>query len=320
MPFEDAVLFAGSSHPKLAEAIAKSSGVSIGSMQSTHFPDGETFLEIMESVRGKQVFVLQTIAHRPNDYLMELLIAADALKRASAKEIIAVVPYFGYCRQDRKDRPRVPITAKLVADLLARAGVTRLIVMDLHAEQVQGFFDIPVDHLSARALLAEAIKKDGIEPGIIVAPDIGSIKIARAFSEELGVDFAVVDKHRLNASSVEVHGLIGDVKGKDVLLADDMCSTGSTLVSAAKACHEKGAKRIIAAVTHGLFIGPAVEWIQQSPIDVIYVADTIRLNENAKNLKSLRSVPTADLFGQAINCTIFNKSIVSLFQKNSLPK
>lgn len=322
MPFDEAnaVLFSGASHPKLTEAIAKSSGVPLGALESSEFPDGETFLEIKESVRGKQVFVLQTIAHRPNDYLMELLIAADALKRASAKEIIAVVPYFGYCRQDRKDRPRVPITAKLVANLLAKAGITRLIAMDLHADQVQGFFDIPVDHLSARILLSDAIKKDGFEPGVIVAPDVGSIKIARAYSEELNIDFAVVDKHRVSASSVEVHGLIGDVKGKDVLLADDMCSTGSTLVSAAKACHEKGAKQIIAAVTHGLFIGPAIELLEQSLIDVIYVADTIELSENAKKLKKLRSVPTADLFGQAINCTISNKSIVSLLQKKMFLK
>lgn len=317
MPFEDenAVLFAGASYPKLAKDIARSSGIPLGLMQSTTFPDGETFLEIMESVRGKQVFVVQTIAHHPNDYLMELLIAADALKRASAKEIIAVIPYFGYCRQDRKDRPRVPITAKLVANLLAKAGFTRLVTMDLHADQVQGFFDIPVDHLSARMLIAAAVRKDGFDPGVIVAPDVGSIKIARSFSEQLGVDFAVIDKHRLSASEVEVHSLIGDVKDKDVLLADDMCSTAGTLVSAAKACHEKGAKRIIAAVTHGLFIDPAVELIEQSPIDVIYVADTIMLNDSAKKLKALRTVPTADLFGQAINCTISNKSISSLFEK-----
>lgn len=311
----NAVLFSGKSHPKLAQAIAESSGIPIGNMNSINFPDGETFLEIKESVRGKSVFVVQAIAQRPNEYLMELLIAADALKRASAKEIIAVIPYFGYCRQDRKDRSRVPITAKLVANLLAEAGITRVVVMDLHAEQIQGFFDIPVDHLSARILLAKAVKKEGFDPKVIVAPDIGSVKIARAFAEGLGVDFAVVNKHRLSASQVEVHGLIGDVKGKDVLLADDMCSTASTLVSAAKACHEKGANRIIAAVTHGLFIEPAVEAIANSPIDVIFVGDTIELNEQAKQLKTLRSVPVAGFFGQAINCTLSNKSIQSLFDK-----
>lgn len=315
---ENSILLAGTSHPQLTQEIAKSSGIPLGSMRNLSFPDGETFFEILESVRGKKVFVLQSIAHHPNDYLMELLIATDALKRASAKEIIAIIPYFGYCRQDRKDRPRTPITAKLVADLLATAGVTRVIVMDLHAEQVEGFFDIPVDHLTARKLLAEAVKNDGFSgkqgnQAIVVAPDIGGIKVARAFSKELGADFAVIDKHRLNASQVEVLNLIGDVKGKDVLLADDMCSTGATLVSAAKACQEKGAKRIIAAVTHGLFIEPALELIKASPIDVIYVADTIQLNKSAKNLKFLRLVPTASLFGKAINCTISNQSISSLF-------
>ena len=314
---ENSILLAGSSHPQLTQEIAKSSGVPLGRMRNLSFPDGETFLEILESVRGKTVFVLQSIAHHPNEYLMELLIAADALKRASAKEIIAIIPYFGYCRQDRKSRPRTPITAKLVADLLATAGATRVIVMDLHAEQVEGFFNIPVDHLTARKLLAEAIKKDGFpqtgKQGIVVAPDAGGIKIARAFSKELGADFAVIDKHRLNASQVEVLNLIGEIKGKDVLLADDMCSTGATLASAAKACQEKGAKRIIAVVTHGLFIEPAIEAIERSPIDVIYVADTIQLNESAKNLKFLRLVPTASLFGKAINCTISNQSISSLF-------
>lgn len=308
----NAVIFSGSSHPHLAKAISQSSAIPLGGMKSTYFPDGETFLEIEESVRGKSAFVVQSIAHHPNEFLMELLIAADALRRASAKEIIAVIPYFGYCRQDRRDRPRVSITAKLVANLLSQAGVTRLIVMDLHAEQVEGFFDIPVDHLRAQPLLVQAVKNDGFDNGIVVGPDLGSIKIARRFSEGLGVDFAVVDKQRISASVTQTMNLIGDVKGKDVLLADDMCSTGSTLVSAAKACQEKGAKRISAAVTHGLFVDPCMELLEQSPIDVLYVADTIELNENAKKLKILRSVSVAGLFGQALRCTLSNKSISSL--------
>lgn len=310
----NAVIFAGSSHPQLAKSISETSGIPLGNMKSMPFPDGETFLEIEESVRGKSAFVVQSIAHRPNEFLMELLIAADALRRASAKEIIAVVPYFGYCRQDRKDRPRVPITAKLVANLLSEAGITRLIVMDLHAEQVEGFFDIPVDHLHAQALLLQAVKNDGFDNGIVVGPDLGSIKIARRFSEGLGVDFAVVDKLRVSAHETQALNLIGDVKGKDVLLADDMCSTGGTLVSAAKACQEKGAKRILAAVSHGLFVGPCIELLEQSPIDVLYVADTIELNENAKKLKALRSVPVAGLFGQALRCTLSNQSIASLLK------
>lgn len=310
----NAVIFAGGSCPNLAKSIAQSSGIPFGNMKNIPFPDGETFLEIEESVRGKSAFVVQSIAHRPNEFLMELLIAADALRRASAKEIIAVIPYFGYCRQDRKDRPRVPITAKLVANLLSEAGVTRLIVMDLHAEQVEGFFDIPVDHLHAQPLLVQAVKTDGFDNGIVVGPDLGSVKIARRFSEGLGVDFAIVDKCRISAQETHAMSLIGDVNGKDVLLADDMCSTGGTLVSAAKACREKGAKRILAAVTHGLFVDPCVELLEQSPIDVLYVADTIELNENAKRLKCLRSVPVAGLFGQALRCTLSNQSIASLLK------
>jgi ribose-phosphate pyrophosphokinase len=313
-PESNAIIFAGESHPRLAKSISQSSGIPLGNMKSFHFPDGETCLEIEESVRGKSAFVVQSIAHRPNEFLMELLIAADALRRASAKEIIAVVPYFGYCRQDRKDTPRVPITAKLVANLLSEAGVTRLIVMDLHAEQVEGFFDIPVDHLHAQSLLVQAVKNDGFAGGIVVGPDLGSIKIARRFSEGLGVEFAVVDKQRVSAHETQALNLIGDVNGKDVLLADDMCSTGGTLVSAAKACREKGAKRILAAISHGLFVGPCVELLEQSPIDVLYVADTIELNEDAKKLKALRSVPVAGLFGQALRCTLSNQSIVSLLK------
>lgn len=314
-----AVIFAGSSHPHLAKSISQASGISLGNMKNIPFPDGETFLEIEESVRGKSAFVVQSIAHRPNEFLMELLIAADALRRASAKEIIAVVPYFGYCRQDRKagregQTPRVPITAKLVANLLSEAGVTRLVVMDLHAEQVEGFFDIPVDHLHAQPLLVQAVKNDGFDNGIVVGPDLGSIKIARRFSEGLGVDFAVVDKHRISACETQAMNLIGDVNGKDVLLADDICSTGGTLVSAAKACREKGAKRILAAVSHGLFVGPCIELLEQSPIDVLYVADTIELNENAKKLKALRPVPVAGLFGQALRCNLSNQSIASLLK------
>lgn len=313
---ENAVIFSGGSHPQLAKSISQVSGIPLGNMRSKWFPDGEIFLEIEESVRGKYAFIVQSIAHRPNEFLMELLIAADALRRASAKEIIAIVPYFGYCRQDRltneKGKARVSITAKLVANLLTEAGITRLIVMDLHAEQVQGFFDIPVDHLYAHSLLVDAIKNDGFDNGIVVGPDLGSIKIARRFSERLGSDFAVVDKHRVSPLVVEAMSLIGDVNGKDVLLADDICSTGSTLVSAAKACREKGAKRILAAVTHGLFVGSCIKQLEESPIDVLYVADTIELNEDAKKLKLLRSVPVAGLFGKALRCNLLNKSISSL--------
>lgn len=310
---ESAVLFSGTSDPRLAGEISRFSGIPLGQLSCERFPDGEISLELLESVRGKHVYLFQSVAIRPNEYWMELLILADALRRASAKSIIAVMPYFGYCRQDRKDKPRVPITAKLMANLLTQAGVTRLVTMDLHAEQVQGFFDIPVDHLYGRSLLIEAVKKEGFKNGIVVAPDIGSVKIARAYAEDLGVDFAVIDKHRISSSQVEVQNLIGDVKGKDVLLADDICSTGGTIVSAAKACHEKGANRIFAAVTHGLFVGDAVRKIDESPIEIFFAADTIPLRAALMGWNKLRPVSCAELIGRALQYTLSNKSIASLF-------
>ncbi len=313
MNHESAVLFAGSSHPELAKEIAIHAGIRQGEMVTERFPDGEIYVELLESVRGKCVYIVQSVAVHPNEYWMELLILVDALRRASAKSIVAVMPYFGYCRQDRKDKPRVPITAKLVANLLTQAGVDRLMTMDLHAEQVQGFFDIPVDHLYSRPLFVESVRKIGFKNGIVVAPDVGSVKIARAYAEELGVDFAIVDKHRLSATQVEVHNLIGDVQGKDVLLADDLCSTGGTLVSAAEACHKKGANRIFGAVTHGLFAGDAVEKIEASPIEFLLTSDTIPLQDKFLSWNKLKIVSCAPLFGRAIQYTLSNKSIASLF-------
>lgn len=317
MLYEDAILFSGSSYPALAKEIALSAGIPFGSLMCGRFPDGEISVELKESVRGKNVFVVQSVAIRPNEYWMELLIIVDALRRASAKSITAVIPYFGYSRQDRKDKPRVPITAKLVANLLTQAGVNRLITMDLHAEQLQGFFDIPVDHLYAKPLMVEALKKRGFKNGVIVAPDIGSVKIARSFAEELGTDFAVVDKHRQSASLVEALNLIGDVSGKDVLLADDICSTAGTLTSAAKACHEKGANSVSAAITHGLFVGNALERINASPIEYLYCADTIPLQESQAKCKKLQAVSCAGLFGRALQYLLSNKSIASLFESSA---
>lgn len=332
-PFSEAVMFCGSSHPELAKAMAKEAKIPIGSLKRSKFPDGEISVEILESVRGKLAFVVQSIAKNPSEYLMEMLVIVDALKRASAKGIIAVIPYFGYCRQDRKDKPRVPITAKLVANLLEAAGVTRLVTMDLHAEQVQGFFDIPVDHLFAKKPLIEAFlkeisksRKEGFKPEefVVVAPDVGSVKIAKSTAEILGSDFAVADKLRVDSikksrslskdftSNVEVRQLIGDVKEKNVLLADDICSTGSTIASAAKACQEKGARKIFALVTHGLFVGEALEMIKRSGVEAIFVTDTIPHEQNVKEDQFLHIIPVARLFGLALQCTLLNKSISSL--------
>jgi ribose-phosphate pyrophosphokinase len=311
-------LFAGSSHIALAREIADYLGIALGAVELNRFPDGEISLQIKENVRGLDAFVLQSIALDPNNYLVELLIMIDALKRASVHSIIAVIPYYGYCRQDRKDKTRVPITAKLVANLLVNAGATRVLTMDLHAGQIQGFFDIPVDNLYARPLLAEECKKVLTEEFIVVAPDIGSVKLARSYATHFGVDFAIVDKHRTNATKVEVVTLIGDVKGKDVLLADDMCSTAGTLVSAAKACREKGAKRIFAAIPHGLFVKDAVEKIEKSPIEALIVSNTVPCTDRLKHSTKIKVISVAPLFGQAISRIISRESISSLFETDFL--
>lgn len=309
---ENALLIAGSSHRELAEQVAKASGVRLGKVALEKFPDGEISVQILESVRGHDVFVLQTVALEPNEYLMELLIIIDALKRAAARNIVAVIPYFGYSRQDRRDKPRMPITAKLVADLLTAAGATQVLTMDLHAGQIQGFFNFPVDNLYGRHVLVEGIRELGLKNSIVVAPDIGSVKIAHPYGSQLGVDFAVVDKHRSSATQVVVVSLIGDVKGKDVLLADDMCTTGGTLVSAAKACREKGAQRIFAAITHGIFCDDAVAKIENSPIEALLVTNTIPFERQVIGSTKIRTVSVAPLFAQAIHRILSAESIVSL--------
>lgn len=303
------LIFSGSSHPALANEVAHCLGIKVGSMHLEHFPDGETSIRIEESVRGKDVFVLQSIALNPNQYLMELLIIIDALKRASARSVTAVIPYFGYCRQDRKDKPREPITAKLVANMLTRAGADRILTMDLHSGQVEGFFDIPVDHVHAIPLLADKFKEFCSEEFVIVAPDIGSIKLTHAYAHYLNADFVVIDKERHSATEVAVVTIIGEVKGKNVLLADDMCSTGGTLVSAAKACHEKGAKRIFAAVSHGILVGDAVEKIEKSPIEALLLSNTVQYTERLARAKKLNYVSVAPSLSQVIRCITSNKAI-----------
>lgn len=295
------LLFSGSSHPVLAQQIAECLDTPLSKVDIEHFPDREISVHIAESVRGKDTFVIQTIALEPNEYLVELLLIIDALKRASAGSITAVIPYFGYCRQDRKSTPREPIAAKLVADLLTVAGATHILTMDLHAGQLEGFFDIPVDHIHGLQALVGAIKELDFN-GVVVAPDIGSVKQTQAYAKALNVDFAVVAKRRLSASEVEPVTVIGDITGKDVLLADDMCSTGGTLVSAAKACREKGAHRIFAVVSHGLLVGDAVLRIETSPIEVLYMSNTIPYTERLLGSTKIRTQSIAETFAHAIRC------------------
>ncbi len=306
-------VFSGNSHPVLAAELASYLGIKLGKVLFEPFPDGEIYLQIQENVRGRDVFVVQSIARDPNYYLMELLIMIDALKRASAKSIVAVIPYFGYSRQDRKDKPRVPISAKLVADLLATAGATRVLTMDLHAGQIQGFFDIPVDNLYARPMLAEEVAKLHLKDLVIMAPDLGAIKIARAYSNHLNAEFAVMDKRRVSTEEVSITSIIGnDVKGRDVLLVDDLCSTAGTLVTAAETCARAGARDIFAAFTHGLLVGEAVKRLDSSPIKKIFISNTVPLLEEQLHPKFV-VVSTAPLFGEAMRCIISADSISSIF-------
>lgn len=296
------VLIAGSSHLALAEEIALHAQIPLSNVLLGAFPDGELFVDIQEEVRGRKVFVVQTIARHPNRYLMQLLALIDALKRASAKEIVAVIPYFGYGRQDRRDKPQVPITAKLVADLLEKAGAHHILTMDLHVDQIQGFFNIPVDTLYARPLLIEAFLQRGWDPNQCVAatPDVGSVKLCRAYARDLGTSLVIVDKKRINAQEVETTAVTGCVEGKYVLLADDVLSTAGTITSAAKACREKGAKGVVAMVSHGLFVGPALERIERSPLDALYVGNTIPTNRDISSCGKVIPVSMALLFARAI--------------------
>jgi ribose-phosphate pyrophosphokinase len=302
------MIFAGSSHSGLAREVAKCLCVELGKVSIETFPDGEIGVQILENVRGKDVFVIQSPARHPNHYLMELLILVDALKRASARSIVAVMPYYPYARQDRKEKGRVPITARLVANLLERAGVTRLLTMDLHTEQVQGFFDIPVDHLYARPLFVQALKKMNLKDAVIVSPDVGSNKMARKFAEDLKLDIAIVDKRRVSGRDVEVNALIGSVKKKVAILVDDICSTGATLQMAAKVCKEEGAESVFAVVAHALFMGGA----NLKGIDQLFITDSV---PPLRDVEGLHVVSLAPLLAEAIECVISAKSISSLFKR-----
>ena len=268
------LLFCGSSHEALAKEVAIELNIPLGKMSLSQFPDGETAVEIQEDVRGRDVFILQSTAINPSFYLLELLIIIDALKRSSAQNIVAIIPYFGYCRQDRKDKPGVPITAKLVANMLMAAGITRLITFDLHAGQLEGFFEIPVDHFHCQQLLAETTKTLISTDCIIVAPDIGSIKVAEKMAKLMNTDFVIIEKQRLSAVEVKMN-LIGTLRSKHVLIIDDMCSTASTLIAAAKLCQQHGAEKVVAAVTHGICTGEAVKKIEESSLAALLITNTV---------------------------------------------
>jgi ribose-phosphate pyrophosphokinase len=296
MTLSDDLIFAGTSHPSFAQAVATDVGLPLGKIQIETFPDGEIGVQVLENVRGRDVYLVQTIARHPNSYLMETLIVCDALKRAAARSITAALPYFGYARQDRGGCPGEPVTARLVADLLKKAGVTGVVTMDLHTEQIQGFFDVPVEELHAQSLLVEAVKRMGVHDLVVVAPDLGALKRARLFAEALGVGLAAVDKRRVSGELVEAGALIGDVKGKRVVLVDDICSTGATLKGAARVCAKAGAVEIFATCVHGLMPSRALE---KSGIEKLIVSNTIPLADHGRS-PGVEVVSVAHLFGQEI--------------------
>ncbi|MDP1880724.1 MAG: ribose-phosphate pyrophosphokinase [Parachlamydiaceae bacterium] len=287
------LFFAGNSNRDLSEKVCQLLQIQTGKVNLGQFPDGEINIQILEDVKGKDIYVLQSIAQDPNYFLMELLLIIDALKREGARSITTIIPYLGYSRQDRKNVTGVPIAAKLVANMLSVAGINRLVTFDLHSDQLEGFFEIPVDHLHCQSLISQhALEFLGNEC-IVVAPDVGSIKIAENMAKYLSTELVVIKKERMN--SFEVHSsLIGEVKGKNVLIIDDLCSTGGTIIAAAKLCREKGAKKIIGAVTHGLFVNDALDKIQASELEVLLVTDTICQEQSILNSK-IRVISVAPL-------------------------
>jgi len=308
-------IFTGNSNVPLAEKIADYLGMRLGQGRITVFPDSEVLVKVEEDVRGCDVFVIQSLCNPVNYHLMELLIFIDCLRRASAQRITAVLPYFGYARQDRKDEGRVPITGKLVANLIVTAGADRVLTIDLHAAQVQGFFDIPVDHLLAEPVISFFLKKlDLSNDLILVSPDVGNVKRAKIYAHRFNTDLAIIDKRRTSGTDIVVENIIGNVKDKTVLMVDDLISTGGTVCNAAKLCMEKGAKSVCVAATHPVLAGPAIERLKAAPIERLIVTDTIPLASAAREeLKNIHVLTVSDLLGEAIRRIHRNESVSSLF-------
>ncbi len=307
-------VFTGNANPELARKITENLGVTLGKAHVSAFSDGETRVEINENVRGMDVFIIQPSCPPVNITLMELLIMIDAVRRASADRITAVIPYYGYARQDRKVAPRAPITAKLVADLITQAGANRILAMDLHAGQIQGFFNIPVDNLFATPILLDHIKKNYPDDNIvIVSPDTGGVERARAFGKRLGASLAIIDKRRDGPNEAQVMNIIGHVKGKRVILLDDMIDTAGTVVQAAKALKEEGALEVIVCCTHPVLSGPALERIEQSDLKEVIVTDTVPLHEKARACSRIKVLSVSGLLSEAVRRIYYNDSVSSLF-------
>ncbi len=314
----DTVLFTGNANPALAQEIATHLGISLGKASVGRFSDGETTVEIQQNVRGREVFVVQSTCAPTNDNLMELLVMADALKRASAQRITAVIPYFGYARQDRRPRStRVPISARVVANMLEAVGISRVLTMDLHADQIQGFFNIPVDNIYASPVLLSDLQAKNYQDLVVVSPDVGGVVRARALAKQLGCDLAIIDKRRPKANVSEVMHVIGEIDGRNCVIMDDMIDTAGTLVKAAEVLKERGAKSVYAYCTHAVFSGPAIERIKASHLDEVVITNTIPLSEAAKSTPKIRQLSTAFLFAETIRRITDGESVTSLFSEQN---
>jgi ribose-phosphate pyrophosphokinase len=307
-------LFGGNANRDLANEIARELGTRLGDVRISRFSDGEMFVQVEENVRGVHTYVIQPTCSPVNENLMELLIMVDALRRASAGSITAVLPYYGYARQDRKVAPRTPITARLAADLLQTAGVNRILCVDLHAAQIQGFFNVPFDHLFALPVfLEDYLKQSFNETAVFVSPDAGGVERARAYSKRLGASLAIIDKRRERANESEVMHLIGDVRGRDCIIVDDLIDTGGTLCNAARAVMDKGARRVVACASHGVFSGPALQRIEESPLDEVVITNSIPRKPESFGSKKIKSLSIAKLLAEAIRRIDANDSVSSLF-------
>lgn len=312
--FRDYRLYSGSSNPDLVDRVAEELDTEPGGVELGTFSDGECHVHLERTVRGLDVFLMQSTSRPVNDHIMELLLMIDAARRASAGRITAVIPYMGYGRQDRKDRPRVPISAKLLADLLEVAGADRVLTMHMHADQIQGFFSIPMDHLYSTPIVVEHLSEHFPDDhSVIVSPDAGAANRSRALAKRLDFELAIIDKRRPEPNQARVANIIGDVRDKRAIILDDMIDTGGTLTRAARAIHEAGARSVMAVATHPIFSSPAIERIEDSPLEEVIVCDTIQLNERARSCDKITLLPTTSMWVRAIRCIHEEKSITELF-------
>jgi len=310
-------IFSGTGNPQLAEAISRYLGLEMGVSKIWRLPDGEKCIRVESDVRGHDCFVVQPTCAPVDENLVELLIFLDCLARASAARVTAVVPYFGYARQDRKDAGRVPITAKMVANLITAAGADRVLAIDMHAKQLQGFFDIPVDHLPAEPVMIKYLRKKAIPNLTVVAPDVGNMKTASRYATALGAELAIIHKRRISGNEVTFDEIIGNVEGRNIVMCDDMISTGGTITGAAHLVRQRGAQKIYVGATHGVFCGQAIEKLKQAPIDEVIVTDTMQQEENSKALNNLTVLSVGELLGEAIRRIHENESLSEMFEKLS---